>query len=133
MKNVLAILKRDFCRLIKAPSALVVVLALLIIPSLYTWYNVLGFWDPYGNTSNIRVSVVNLDEGGETDLTGELNVGDKIIDALEENDQLDWVFEDYDTAYENLLSGTNFAVFVIPEDFTEDLLKIGRASCRERV
>ena len=46
MRNVLAILKRDFIRLFKAPAAIVVVLALLVLPSLYTWYNVLGFWDP---------------------------------------------------------------------------------------
>ena len=38
MKNVLAVLKRDFIRLVKAPAALVVVVALLILPSLYTWY-----------------------------------------------------------------------------------------------
>ena len=31
------------------------VLALLVLPSVYTWYNVVGFWDPYNNTGALRV------------------------------------------------------------------------------
>ena len=122
MRNVLAVLKRDFIRLIKVPSAMVVVIALLVLPSLYTWYNVLGFWDPYSNTGNMRVAVVNLDQGGSHELTGELDVGGLIIDALEENSQLSWQFVDYDTAMADLESGKDYAVFVIPENFTQNLL-----------
>ena len=124
MRNVLAVLKRDFIRLIKVPSAMVVVIALLVLPSLYTWYNVLGFWDPYSNTGNMRVAVVNLDQGGSHELTGELDVGGLIIDALEENSQLSWQFVDYDTAMADLESGKDYAVFVIPENFTQNLLTL---------
>lgn len=124
MKNVLALLKRDFIRLVKAPAALVVVVALLLLPSLYTWYNVLGFWDPYNNTGNMRVAVVNLDKGGTHELTGKLDVGSLIVDALHENDQLSWQFEDYDTAMADLEAGRDYAVFVIPENFTENLLTL---------
>ena len=124
MRNVLAILKRDFIRLFKAPAAIVVVLALLVLPSLYTWYNVLGFWDPYNNTGNMRVAVVNQDKGGSHELTGDLDVGALIIDALHENDQLNWQFADYDTAMADLEAGRDYAVFVIPENFTENLLTL---------
>lgn len=124
MKNVLAILKRDFIRLIKAPAALVVVAALLVLPSLYTWYNVLGFWDPYNNTGNMRVAVVNQDKGGSHELTGQLDVGDLIIDELHNNTQLNWQFDDYDTAMADLEAGRDYAVFVIPENFTENLLTL---------
>ena len=44
MRNVLKILKRDVLRLVHTPAALVVVVALLLLPSVYTWYNVIGFW-----------------------------------------------------------------------------------------
>ena len=46
MGNVLRVFKRDVLRLLKAPCALVVVIALLVLPSVYTWYNVVGFWNP---------------------------------------------------------------------------------------
>ena len=59
MKNVLRVLKRDFLRILKAPASIVVVLALIVLPSLYTWFNVVVFWNPYGNTGNLRVCVVN--------------------------------------------------------------------------
>lgn len=124
MKNVFLILKRDILRLLKVPPAIVVILALLVLPSIYTWYNVIGFWNPYNNTGNLRVEVVNDDAGGENNLVGELNVGDLIVDALKENDQLDWGFSDYDEAMFRLESGSVYAVFVIPNDFTEDLLTI---------
>ena len=63
--------------MIKAPAALVVVGALMVLPSLYTWYNVVAFWNPYEATGNLSVSVVNEDAGAETEITGALNVGDK--------------------------------------------------------
>ena len=132
MGNVLRVFKRDVLRLIKVPPALVVVLALLILPSVYTWYNVVGFWNPYDNTGSLRVCVVNEDAGGTSDLTGELHVGDLIVEELGGNDQLDWQFSDRDAAMAELESGESYAVFVIPEDFTDRLLSLTRATSRSR-
>ena len=119
MGNVLHVLKRDILRLLRVPQALVVVLALLVLPSLYTWYNVLGFWNPYENTGELRVCVVNQDAGAESELTGRIDVGQMIVDELHGNDQLDWQFPGYDEAMDQLNAG--------------ECYEIGRASCRERV
>lgn len=124
MGNVLKILKRDLKRLAHTPPAIVVVLALLLLPSLYTWYNVIGFWNPYDNTGNLTVCVVNQDAGDSSDVTGDLNVGDRIVDELRNNDQLHWEFTDYDVAMDELKSGRAYAAFVIPKKFTADLLTI---------
>ncbi|MFQ9180554.1 MAG: hypothetical protein ACLR3C_12075 [Eggerthella lenta] len=40
MGNVLRVFKRDVLRLLKAPCALVVVIALLVLPSVYAHFNV---------------------------------------------------------------------------------------------
>ena len=124
MRNVLKILKRDLLRLLKTPPALVVIVALMVLPSVYTWYNVIGFWNPYDNTGNLTVCVVNQDAGGSSELTDELNVGDRIVDQLHENTQLKWEFTDYDSAMGQVHSGTAYAAFVIPESFTADLLTL---------
>lgn len=124
MRNVWLVLKRDILRLLKVPPALIVVLFLVVLPSIYTWYNVAGFWDPYGNTGALRVCVVNEDAGGSSDLTGQLDVGDQVVEGLKENDQLDWQFVDRDQAMSELEAGKSYAVFVIPEDFTKKLLTI---------
>lgn len=124
MKNVLSVLKRDLLRLLKTPAALVVVVALLILPSVYTWYNVLAFWNPYDNTGNLRVCVVNEDEGAASSLTSELHIGDMIVEELQKNDQLDWSFTSRDEAMSDLAAGRCYAAFVIPSDFTEKLLTL---------
>ncbi|HIW77160.1 MULTISPECIES: YhgE/Pip domain-containing protein [Gordonibacter] len=124
MGNVLRVFKRDILRLLKVPAALVVVVALLVLPSLYTWYNVVGFWNPYDNTGNLRVYVVNEDAGASSELTGELHVGDLIVEKLQENEQLDWTFADRDEALERLRTGEAYATFIIPKDFTERLLTL---------
>ena len=124
MKNVLRVLKRDFFRILKAPASIVVVLALIVLPSLYTWFNVVGFWNPYGNTGNLRVCVVNEDAGSSSDLTGAINLGDMVVEQLHDNDQLGWDFVDYDTAMEAVKSGHAYAAFVLPRDFSADLLTL---------
>ncbi|WP_165062962.1 YhgE/Pip domain-containing protein [Adlercreutzia sp. ZJ154] len=124
MGNVFRVLKRDILRLLKVPPAMVVIIALLVLPSLYTWYNVRGFWDPYENTGDLRVCVVNEDAGADSELTGYVDVGQMIVDELHNNRQLDWQFPSYDNAMDQLYSGECYAVFVIPEEFSADLLTL---------
>lgn len=124
MKNAFRVLGRDIMRLLKTPAALVVAIVLVVLPSLYTWFNVIGFWDPYNNTGNMRVCVVNEDAGASNDLLGEMNLGDQIVDQLHENTQLKWEFVSLDEAKEEVSSGEAYAAFVIPEDFTSDLMTI---------
>ena len=124
MKNVISILKRDLLRLVKAPAALIVVAALIILPSLYTWVNVYGFWNPYDNTANMRVCFVTEDEGGQNDLVGELNLGDMIDETLRDNHQLGWAFLSREDAMEEVRSGKAYAAFIVPKNFTENLLTL---------
>ena len=124
MKNVLRILKRDLLRLVKAPAALIVVVALIALPSLYTWVNVYGFWNPYNNTENMRICFVTEDKGGTNELTGEMNLGNMIDETLRDNHQLGWAFMSRDEAMEEVQSGKAYAAFIVPENFTENLLTL---------
>ncbi len=124
MMNALRVLGRDLLRLVKAPAALVVVIVLVVLPSTYTWFNVIGFWDPYNNTGGMRVCVVNEDVGATNDMMGEMNIGDMVVEQLHENTQLNWDFLSYDEAMEEVRAGRAYAAFVIPSDFTENLFTI---------
>ena len=73
MNNIARVFLRDVKRLIKAPAAWIVAIALIVLPSLYTWFNVAAFWNPYEATSGIRVCVVNQDAGTKNDMTGEIS------------------------------------------------------------
>ena len=78
MSNVLKILHRDIMRILRVPAAWVIMTGLTVIPPLYAWFNIYGFWDPYGHTNNIRVAVANVDEGTDNAMLGQLNLGDQI-------------------------------------------------------
>lgn len=122
MGNVARILKRDIMRLLKAPAALVVAAALLVLPSLYTWYNVVAFWNPYEATGNLKVCVVNQDAGTENELAGEIDVGARLTEELLKMDKLKFVSEGMDEAMADLEAGNVYAVYVVPEDFSECLV-----------
>ena len=122
MGNVARILKRDVLRLFKAPAALIVAVALLVLPSLYTWYNVAAFWNPYEATGNLKVCVVNQDAGAKSDLAGEIDVGERVAEELLVIDKLNFVSEDLDEAMAGLEAGDVYAVYVIPSDFSECLI-----------
>ena len=124
MRNAFKVLRRDLTRIRRAPKSWAIIIGLLVLPSLYAWVNIIAFWDPYGNADHIKVAVVNQDEGASTDLTGEVNVGEQVVDQLKTNDQLGWQFMDHDEAMEAVRSGSSYAAIVMPPDFSRDLLTI---------
>ena len=121
MGNVLRVVARDIKRVAKVPAAWLVALFLIVLPSLYTWFNVAGFWDPYGNTANLRICVVNEDAGTHDETLGDLDLGAQVVAQLHDDDQLGWDFTDRDQAMEAVEAGRAYAAFVIPEDFSADV------------
>ena len=121
MKIAFQIFKRDLKRLLRNPVAMVITIGVCIIPSLYAWYNIEANWDPYGNTSGVRIAVANEDRGVETELTGELNAGEQTVEKLRENDALGWEFTDAESAKEGVYRGDYYAAIIIPADFSEHL------------
>ena len=61
MRNAFRIFRRDMGRLLRNPAALLVIIGVSIIPSLYAWFNIAANIDPYANTSGIKVAVANND------------------------------------------------------------------------
>ena len=122
--NVLRVFWRDVKRIAKVPPAWLVVVFLIVLPSIYTWFNVIGFWNPYENTGNMRVCVVNEDKSVEDETLGHLDLGAQIIGELENNDQLGWSFVDREEAMREVESGEAYAAIVIPEDFSADMATI---------
>lgn len=104
--------------------AVVIILGLSILPSLYAWFNIFSNWDPYGpsSTGNIKVAVVSDDAGAE--ISGlEINIGATVVEALQANNTIGWVFTDNsDETIEGVKAGDYYAALVIPETFSEDMV-----------
>ena len=64
-----------------------------------------------------------MDEGYSGELTAiNLNIGDKVISSLRENDALDWVFTTEKEAVQGVKDGSYYAALVIPESFSRDMM-----------
>ncbi len=119
MKNILAIFKADVRGLVKNVLALIIIIGLCILPSLYAWFNIYSNWDPYANTGNIKIAAYSEDEG----YTGEdgtvQNMGGKILGNLKENTAIGWTMVNSgEEAIEGVKSGDYYAAVVIEKDFS---------------
>ena len=118
MKNIIKIIRKDFKNIVTNWIALVVVLGLIAIPSLYSLVNIFASWDPYSSTSGIKVAIVNEDKG-TVFKDNDINLGEELVDKLKDNDNMGWDFVDKETADNGLLMEEYYATLVIPEDFSE--------------
>ena len=123
MENILKIFTRDIKSIIKNWVALIIIVGLMILPSLYAWFNIRASWDPYGNTGGIKVAIVNNDKGGNLQ-DKFINVGDELIAKLKENTNLGWEFVSEEEGNNGVHKGKYYATIIIPEEFTSETLSI---------
>lgn len=118
---VFRIFARDLKILLHRPVALIIVLGIAFLPSLYAWVNIWANWDPYGNTGNLQVAVASNDAGYNIEGV-DINMGESIVDNLHTNDAIGWQFVDEEAAREGVRSGNYYAAVIIPETFSEDVV-----------
>lgn len=123
MNNILTIFRNDLRAIRGNVITGVIVFGLVIIPLLFTGFNVLASWDPFSNTDRLKIAVASNDEGHESDLASlRLNLGDEVLSQLSRNEQVDWVLTTSDEAVEGTKSGEYYAGIVLPENFSRELL-----------
>ncbi|MEJ9256576.1 YhgE/Pip domain-containing protein [Bacillus wiedmannii] len=123
MKQIWRIYKTDLRNVAKHWAAIVIVLGLMILPSLYAWFNIKASWDPYGNTKEVPIAVSNQDAG--SNLRGkDINIGDEIVDSLKKNKNLGWKFVDQKQAIYGVERGDYYASITIPKDFSEKIATV---------
>ena len=123
MGNVVRIVRSDFKRLFANAMSAIIVVGLVVMPSIFAWYNVIACWNVFDNTGNLTVAVANVDDGYESELVPlRVNVGERVVAALRANDEIDWTFTDEEDAVDGARSGRYYAAVVIPEGFSKDML-----------
>lgn len=91
-----------------------IIIGVLIIPFLYSFFYLKAYWDPYGegNIDNLDIAVVNLDKGDK---------GKSLIKSIEDSKKLKIHQEDKDDATDGLYNGKYYAVITVPSDFTSSM------------
>lgn len=123
MGSAFKIFRGDIRRLFSNVVSVIIVLGLVLLPSIFSWYNVLACWDVFANTDNLKVAVANTDEGYLSDLVPlKVNMGEQVLSALLEDDEMEWIFTDEQDAIEGAHSGKYYAAVVIPPSFSKDMM-----------
>ncbi|MCB8508102.1 YhgE/Pip domain-containing protein [Enterococcus faecalis] len=122
IKNTWELFILDWKRIFKNPVATFLIVALMIIPSLYAWFNIKALWDPYSNTGELPIAVYSDDQTA-TFQDKSVNIGDEVLKNLKKNKQLGWRFVDSKKELDKgVQSGKYFAGIYLPKDFSKDLL-----------
>lgn len=103
--------------------SIIIVIGLVVIPGLFTWFNIAASWDPFSNTGNLKFAVANTDDGYRSDLIPvRITMGDQVVDDLRANSQLDWTFTSKADAIEGTKSGKYYAAVIIPKNFSRHMM-----------
>ena len=97
---------------------LVVLIAIIAIPTIYTTLFLGSMWDPYGNLDKLPVAVVNHDQPAQYE-GKTMDIGKNLVKNLKEDSSLAFNFVDSETAAQGLKNGTFYMVITIPEDFSQ--------------
>ena len=125
MKNIWKIFTGDLKKLVKQPFALVIIIGLCVIPSLYAWFNIFANWDPYANTGGIPVAVVSLDRDYTRKDGSVVNMGESVLESLHSNTSVKWIFLDTEEeAREGVEAGKYYAAIVITDKFTYSMYNV---------
>ncbi|MHC5229538.1 YhgE/Pip domain-containing protein [Enterococcus sp. LJL99] len=122
IKKTLKLFKLDWQRIFKNPIATFLIIALMVIPSLYAWFNIKALWDPYSNTGELPIAVYSDDQTASFQ-GKKINIGEDVLENLHENKQLGWRFVDSKKELDQgVKSGKYYAGIYLPKDFSKDLL-----------
>ncbi len=112
-------IKQEWKNILKNHWIQIVLVALILIPSIYTVVFLGSMWDPYGNSGDLPVAVVNKDKAVEYN-DKKLDVGDQLVKKLKDNDSLDFHFVNSKEANKGLKDGDYYMVITIPSNFSKN-------------
>ncbi|WP_018131217.1 YhgE/Pip domain-containing protein [Effusibacillus pohliae] len=114
----LRVAKYEWRAIFRNPKAIISIIALLLVPLLYSYLYLWAFWDPYERLDHLPVAVVNQDQGAEMD-GKPVNIGQELVDKLKSDPKLKWEFTSYEKAREGLENQRYYMMVQIPADFSK--------------
>ena len=112
-------IKAEWKNIAKSTWLKIVLCAIMIIPMIYACVFLGSMWDPYGQTDQLPVAVVNKDKEVEyNDST--MDIGKQLSDKLSKNDSMDFNIVSSTKAQKGLKDGKYYMVITIPENFSKN-------------
>ena len=108
----------ELARLTEKKGVLFSVLGVLLVPIVYVAILLSATWSPYDNLDNLPVAFVNKDLGANSGGSA-INIGQDLVEELQQNPALGWEFVSQEEANKGLKSQKYYMVVEIPEDFSQ--------------
>ena len=121
--NIYEIITKDLRSTTKNPIVIFLLIALIILPSLYGLVNIYACWDPYENTDNVPFAVANEDKGATYENVT-MNAGNDLVMMLKNNTKFNWVFVTSDELRQGVHEGRYYAGMIVPANFSECIVSI---------
>ena len=121
--NIYEIITTDLRSTTKNPIVIFLLIALIILPSLYGLVNIYACWDPYENTDNVPFAVANEDKGATYENVT-MNAGNDLVMMLKNNTKFNWVFVTSDELRQGVHEGRYYAGMIVPANFSECIVSI---------
>lgn len=109
--------REEWKRLLQNKILILVIAAIIAIPTIYTTFFLGSMWDPYGELKNLPVAVVDNDQP-VIYRDKRLAIGETLVENLKEDGSLDFHFIGADEAKSGLENGTYYMVITIPSNFS---------------
>lgn len=123
MRHIWHVYKTDWLHILKVPTGIFLIVAIILLPGVYDWVNVKSVWDPYSNTQGIKIAVTSEDAGATVEGTN-INIGNELVSSLKNNEKLGWTFVDRAEASRGVQTGEYYASLLIPGDFSSKITGI---------
>lgn len=112
-------IKAEWKNIAKSTWLKIVLCAIMIIPMIYACVFLGSMWDPYGQTDQLPVAVVNNDKEVEyNDST--MDIGKQLSDKIAKNDSMDFNIVSSSKAQKGLKDGKYYMIITIPENFSKN-------------
>lgn len=128
----ISMLKNEWRHVREHPLLTAALSVMLLIPIMYAGFFLGSIWNPYGNTKNLPVAIVNEDTGAEISGTRTV-LGDEIVDTLKGNTDMGWHFVSADQAAAGIKNGNYYMELVIPADFSANAASVTEPNPKQAV
>lgn len=96
------------------------IIGVIIIPMLYSYFYLDAFWDPYNRLDTLPVALVNEDQGAVINSESR-NLGNEMVKELKDDGSLKWIETSEKDADTGVESGKYYAAVTIPSSFSSNI------------
>lgn len=113
----------EISSIVRNPKVVIPVIAVMLVPLLYSAMFLGAFWNPYASLDKVPVAIVNEDRGAEMD--GEqVSIGEQFVDKLKESDDFAWSFVSKEEALQGFEDNKYYMMLEIPPQFSEQAVSL---------